>query len=349
MRKKGFTLIELLVVIAIIAILAALLMPALDRARESAKAVACTNNLHNIGLMKALYLLDWNDRGVSVSDYIPSGEGNDLDNWWISARCGVRSASGHVNNTLDFCVVKWENVIAPYFGWPYWLRGNSMSAIDYYNTDQEWLDSMRAFYCPTSILATQKTAKFTGWDHCTYQSSYGCPEIIGRVYAWITEQHTGYWDPSANDGCYNGQGGNVNNHGRLLECWVWDQDFSKIARSGEEVFLTEKSDYDGSRSDHNLVPTLLAASLWHHDNKPVPSKEVYFHPGVKLNYLFFDGHVERLHPEEFVPHGLSGMKEAAGETVLMYDGTGWTWDQDDIDDLVDRFHDGVCPITYEIF
>jgi prepilin-type N-terminal cleavage/methylation domain-containing protein len=48
--KKAFTLIELLVVIAIIAILAALLMPALARAREEAKRSLCRGNLHNIGL-----------------------------------------------------------------------------------------------------------------------------------------------------------------------------------------------------------------------------------------------------------------------------------------------------------
>mgnify|MGYP006295159965 CR=1 FL=1 len=57
-ESRGFTLIELLVVISIIAVLAALLMPALDRARREAQIVQCTSNLRQMGIGVATYTLN---------------------------------------------------------------------------------------------------------------------------------------------------------------------------------------------------------------------------------------------------------------------------------------------------
>jgi prepilin-type N-terminal cleavage/methylation domain-containing protein len=76
--RQGFTLIELLVVIAIIAILAALLLPALAKAREKANQTACISNLKQIGIALALYIDD-NDGFFPIAKSV-TATGDDL-NW----------------------------------------------------------------------------------------------------------------------------------------------------------------------------------------------------------------------------------------------------------------------------
>ncbi len=60
MRKSSFTLIELLVVVAIIAVLVAILLPALGRAREMAKKTVCSSNMRQYGQAMSLYVMDYN-------------------------------------------------------------------------------------------------------------------------------------------------------------------------------------------------------------------------------------------------------------------------------------------------
>ena len=86
-KQPGFTLIELLVVIAIIAVLAALLLPALAAAMERAQAIRCTSNFRQIGLALIIYANDNNDGVPSALSFgvpannIPAASASAAETW----------------------------------------------------------------------------------------------------------------------------------------------------------------------------------------------------------------------------------------------------------------------------
>jgi len=150
-KRAAFTLIELLVVIAIIAILAALLLPALASAKEKGKRMVCVNNLRQWALAQTMYVDDNRQTftATKIADGTPGAPGgyNEDNPRWDDL------ADFYDNNPREG-MDAWFNALPPYVAsqplYAYRALDNNNNAVDFYNMNKS------IFKCPSAVINPQE-------------------------------------------------------------------------------------------------------------------------------------------------------------------------------------------------